>query len=835
MASSIDPRKRKFLVDRDDEDEVEDEDEAMPQVAVPIQIITPTLPSKIITPSPFPQHATEDRFRNALQRVTADPKDDTEAWQALMTEVNASFAVADTSAKLDWVESCFGALLYHFPYAVIYLVRVSEILLQQYTTLPHRRPNAAAKLGHIFQTHLGVDSSSSSNEESGDLAMCSWVVDLWMVYIRKVEFDAGDVKTAYDLALDNCADVYNNDKIWKAAVEYTKRSGSMTALRSVYQRLVVNPMTGLDQLWQEYELFEKAQSEVLAAALLQEYAPKYTHARSVYLERNRTVPGDLQYGRLATATDSDDALLHLWKIKVSYERTNPARLTGRQYTLHVRRVFQAFICTFTRHPEVWHMWSMWDGELATQILARAESHIADSTFLAYSRAQLLEETQSDAAIAVMEEFVQRSPNTLGYVLLQQLVRRYRGQDAARTIFSRARQALVQRKEESTVAAGAMEETLDVAEDMKKDVDVKRTTTLVKNRHVDGAGNAPIESKITWHLYAAHAAIEHRQNHLPVVAARIYELGIKSDPSFVAVPAYVQRYAQVLMEINDLTRLRSLLTKAVSACEAEGNKVAVASLWDISLHFESLIGSKPSKLREIEKKRREALLGPDVEDVATGGILGFSDTPVVGMQKATISELLVREEGYDKSSLIISGMSRLVEALGLMGFWGDGSLRKQIGKELKKTHCSGGDSDLGFQKRLKAQYLANGGEPGDFDVIGGTKTATTRERLQQHGTAIMLTIQQSPEWLRPFLLMLPFSKTRPTTVAKPPPHLTEKALAELRANPLPAERPKDDPKGAKRMVNGDSDDDDAANSSGYGAAFRKRQKIRMDQSGHAMFG
>jgi hypothetical protein len=198
-------------------------------------------------------------------------------------------------------------------------------------------------------------------------------------------------------------------------------------------------------------------------------------------------------------------------------------------------------------------------------------------------------------------------------------------------------------------------------------------------------------------------------------------------------------------------------------------------------------------------------------------------------------LLVREEGYDKSSLIVSGMSRLVEALGLMGFWGDGSLRKQIGKELKKTHCSGGDSDLGFQKRLKAHYLANGGEPGDFDAIGGTKTATTRERLQQHGTAIMLTIQQSPEWLRPFLLMLPFSKTRPTTVAKPPPHLTEKALAELRENPLPAERPKDDPKGTKRMVNGDSDDEDGANSSGYGAAFRKRQKIRMDQSGHATFG
>lgn len=830
-ADAIDPRKRKILLSATDEVEDDDVDEVLPQVQVPIQAISPTLPSRIIVPSPFPQHATEDRFRNALQRVTADPKDDTEAWQALMTEVNNSFAVADTSAKLDWVESCFGALLHHFPYAVHYLVRIAEILLQQYTTLPHRKPNASAKLNHIFKTHLGI--TKPEEECQSDLAMCSWVVELWMVYIRYVEFDSGDVKGAYNVALDNCADVPNNDVIWKAALDYTKRNGTMTDLRSLYQRLVVNPMTGLDQLWMEYENFEKTQSEALATALIQEFSPKYQHARSVYLERGRTIPGDLQLGRLATAVDADDALLHAWKIRVAYERTNPARATGRPFTKHIRRFFQMFVCTFTRHPEVWHMWSMWDNELAVSVLEVAETHIPDSTFLAYSRAQLLEEQDSDAAIAVMEEFVKRSPNTLGYVLLQQLVRRYRGRDAARAVFSRARIALVQRKEETEIdkVAAAIEENPEATDTTEKEV-VKKKKTTVKNRNGEGTGSTSIESKITWHLYAAHAAIEHRQNHLPTVAARIYELGLKNDPSFVAVPAYVQRYAQALMEINELTSLRSLLTKAVSACEVEGNKAAVASLWDISLHFESLIGSKPSKLREIEQKRREALLGPDVEDVATGGLLGLSDTPVVGIQKASISELLVREEGYDKSSMIVSGMGRLVEALGLMGFWGDGSLRKQIGKDLKKSHCSGGDSDMGFQKRLKAQYLANGGEPGDFDAVGATKTATTRERLQQHGTAVMLTIQQSPEWLRPFLLMLPFSKTRPTTVAKPPPHLTERALQELRANPLPAERPKDDPKGSKRAINGDSDDEDGGDSTGYGAAFRKRQKIRMATSGLA---
>jgi hypothetical protein len=39
---------------------------------------------------------------------------------------------------------------------------------------------------------------------------------------------------------------------------------------------------GLDQLWQEYEDFEQSQSEALAQALMQEFAPKYRHGRNIY-------------------------------------------------------------------------------------------------------------------------------------------------------------------------------------------------------------------------------------------------------------------------------------------------------------------------------------------------------------------------------------------------------------------------------------------------------------------------------------------------------------------------------------------------------------------------
>ena len=190
------------------------------------------LPTRIVTPSPFPQHAAANsRFRNALSRVTADPMTDTEAWQAVLTEVAACYkSIADPHnpenyAKLDWVESCYGAVLHHFPYAVTQLREIGQILLQQCgvvsrhplraAIVAQRSQNAHAKLTHLLRTHLGVyddddddqpadeepqDDAAANNKETStkqhndqhhrSIPMCTWVVDLWLLYIQKVEKDA---------------------------------------------------------------------------------------------------------------------------------------------------------------------------------------------------------------------------------------------------------------------------------------------------------------------------------------------------------------------------------------------------------------------------------------------------------------------------------------------------------------------------------------------------------------------------------------------------------------------------------------------------------------------
>jgi cleavage stimulation factor subunit 3 len=189
------------------------------------------------------------------------------------------------------------------------------------------------KVERVFRDVLGVEMDGTTTMDSILGGLCTSSVELWLLYIRKRVRDAlrhsrsmpigGEqenfvrewTKKAYEVALENASFVSGNHVLWKHYLEWVKwwipdpainmdhalAQQQMINLRSIYQRLVTHPMTGLDQLYQEYEAFERGQSEVLAQALLQDYTPKYQHARSTYLERNRVYNvADLQIGRLAT-------------------------------------------------------------------------------------------------------------------------------------------------------------------------------------------------------------------------------------------------------------------------------------------------------------------------------------------------------------------------------------------------------------------------------------------------------------------------------------------------------------------------------------------------------
>jgi len=886
------------------------------------------------------------------------------------------------------------------------------------------------------------NSDGTANHPSPDAivgGICTPSVELWLLYIKTrirhikrkntnsntmeaAKAIMKDSRKAYELALGFSGfTCHDNHLLWKAYLNFCKASvppvvsereqnaallimtpqQHMMWLREVYQKLVCHPMTGLDQLWQEYESFEKNQSEALAAALVQEWQPKYQHARNIYLERNKVFsPQDLHWKiRLAVppvstawvnqmdaehgnpgsgaggvgrkkvgdsknklddkdagggATTEEDMREHneklreefdylmLWKKRCAYERTNPERLTNIQELAHrVRQAYKEMVCVLTLYPEVWHMWSTWEETVATTsvmadesssgnpaviagnrsiaVLQLGQEHILDSTLLVQAHAQL-EEIQSmsqtttaqgitkeaspsdNLAFKVLENYLERAPTSLGFCLYQRLVRRYKGKDAARAVFAKARRILSQGYDarnlglsstvgEKSDGAGAEPVVSEDSSSMKVNGNRSmvtnrldpsigiRTTSRSKSQTASNEQEDALSSikiapgPITWHLYACHATIEHRLNKSPEIAARVYELGLRKHSIFLTKPSYVLKYAKLLLELQDTVNLRALLTRALAACaDSKTSGQKVEALWDMTLECEELWSiAEPANIEAaiaIERKRRAALLGPEIEDVSTGSRVGLSDNrATIGAQKSTLAEQLIRTDGYNTSSLIVNGLGRTVNVLDIMGLWGDGTSGKQYSNMLNNSDdgadelIPGGKSDRSYQNRLQfAQKLAAGvslmpGGMGGVDVPG-SKLLSARERLQQQqggsgpgfqNTPIQLAIQQQPDWLQGMLLRLPASRLRSPIVPKAPPHLVLQALTTLRQTKLPEERPNDDNHGKnsssttqsanKRSMSamnngGDSSDEDTgpSGSGGYGTQFRARQRARMRMDG-----
>eukprot|EP00986_Skeletonema_menzelii_P019911 scaffold29560_cov154-Skeletonema_menzelii.AAC.3 len=680
------------------------------------------------------------------------------------------------------------------------------------------------------------------------------------------------------------------------AHDHSSSQKQLAQLRTIYQRGVTHPMTGLDQFWQEYEAFERSHSDSLGTILVAEWLPKYQHARSIYLERNRVwTVHELKGGRLAVPPvgcnvegavagvstsgmstmggtgaagvvgagddfggeaaggagaagtgeplsdseymaqmEDERVVLSKWRRRAGYERTNPERLSAADHAARVRASYSEEVCAFARHPEVWYEWSQWellhgssvaastgsnsantsDGQPSNQgtasaaliapakagdvksggnairavaVLSLGMESLPDSALLAQAQAEILERhlggKSKVACIKVLEQFVKRSPTTLGFVLLQRLVRRHQGVDAARSVFSNARRTLQVREEDlssdNDEGKGVTVSTKQdgINKDETNDDGDGKGAILPQNRMVMNRLGTPAEGEgensqqasagfITWHLYASHATIEHHLSKKPKVAARVYELGLRKHRTFLSTPPYVLHYANLLLELNDEENLRSLLMRAVAACEEEeassggSDEAAITRrremqrpLWDMMLKFESILSSRGSNgnisadISSIESRRRRALYGPGNEDVVMGGENAPDEDEDrnlgSGAQKNSLNEQLIRVEGYDVASRIANGMARMVDVLTITGAIGNGDSDTSsldfaaaaaasvaaggTSSDVWGDECAGGASDVSYVKRLRFQRESStraatalfGGFPGAGQGVGGT--------------------------------------------------------------------------------------------------------------------
>jgi hypothetical protein len=349
-----------------------------------------------------------------------------------------------------------------------------------------------------------------------------------------------------------------------------------------------------------------------------------------------------------------------------------------------------------------------------------------------------------------------------------------------------------------------------------------------------------------------------------------------------------QYSSLLLELNDDENLRSLLMRAIAACEEENSalkddtkalarkRATQKPIWDMILRVETILSTRSgdlSALQNIENRRRMALYGPNNEDVVGVDFFRGEESEVgIGVQKSSLGDTIIRTDGYDVSSRIANGLSRMVDFLDANGILGSEGFDSSVINAstispgiIWKDDKASGKSDSSYRRRLRFQKdvaTVSGFTESSYQFgIGGVsrssyavgvpgstagKYLSAKERLAQSASQNAMaaaSIQSSPEWLRGLLLLLP-ATARMKVGAKAPPHLIEMALAALRGNNLPAERPVDVSTSEKLEPNktavkrprglmenngdGDSSDEENGNSygGGYGSQFRARQRARM---------
>ena len=396
-------------------------------------------------------------------------------------------------------------------------------------------------------------------------------LEYWKFYIHyvKVTKENGtnsnsrqDITAAYEYAIQHMyldinatslfTDYINYLKEYKVTTQY-EEGLKINGIRKVYHKAIETPMNNLEVIWKDYDLFENELNKILAKALLNDKAPKYMLARSIYRERKRYYEGILRNMlpvplSETTTTEKENNQISLWKRLLDYEKSNPQKLEGNgAYSRMVFTYKQCLMCLYYC-PEIWFEYANYEMEqghidLAINVFEKSLIALPNSLLLHFAYADLLENNKNiKGAKEVYEKLLLANQNILVYIQYMKFSRRTEGMKESRIIFKRGRSCV----------------------------------------------------NITYHLFVCAALIEWHLNKDQNVARNIFDLGMAK---FSNDPNYVLHYIQFLSHLNEENNLRVLFEKAVSTIPKEKCR----EIWNLYLQFEYNYGDLTS-ISKIEARK-----------------------------------------------------------------------------------------------------------------------------------------------------------------------------------------------------------------------------------------
>ena len=267
------------------------------------------------------------------ERVVADPLD-ADAWEMLLNE-------AQKQTPADY-RPLFERCMQHFPSAAI---------CWYYWITTELQARDVAQVESLFERCL---------------LLCQHM-ELWSMYVRylKQEKRAGpkELVPALKLLLDTVGADVKSGPLWLEYIGLLRdqvepgampTAASVTAVREVYQRALVQPAIGLEALWKEYEAWEAVQSRDNAKAVLAEVADEALVARRVARER-KVLVDQLELKmmpRRPRGTQRESTQLRAWRALWEYEASNPQRLPPDELQGRMRYTFNQALMVSWFTPQV---------------------------------------------------------------------------------------------------------------------------------------------------------------------------------------------------------------------------------------------------------------------------------------------------------------------------------------------------------------------------------------------------------------------------------------------------------------------------------------------------
>ncbi|GLV37008.1 suppressor of forked [Carabus blaptoides fortunei] len=415
-------------------------------------------------------------------------------------------------------------------------------------------------------------------------------IELWKLYLTYVKDTKASLSTykekmaqAYDFALDKIGMDIHSYAIWNDYVNFLKaveavgsyaENQKISAVRKVYQRGVINPMSGMEQFWKDYIAFEQAINPIIAEKMSIERSRDYMNARRVAKELEVQIRGINRNAPSVPPTGSPDELkqVELWQKYIAWEKSNPLR--SEDTSLLTRRVVfaleQCLLC-MGHHADIWYQAAQFlehsckvlqekgdvnaaklFSEEAANMFERATSTLLSKNMLLYFAYADYEEgrVKYDKVHQIYQKYLDIADidPTLTYVQYMKFARRAEGIKSARAVFKRARE----------------------------------------------------DPRSMYQIFVAAALMEYYCSKDKNIAFRIFELGLKK---FGDNPDYILCYIDYLSHLNEDNNTRVLFERVLSSGSLEPEKSV--EIWNRFLEFESNIGDLQSIVKV--EKRRSAVL------------------------------------------------------------------------------------------------------------------------------------------------------------------------------------------------------------------------------------